>query len=78
MPFNIVNNLKLFTAEFCLFHALDDLEAAIKAPHTPAGQTVDFKEQPGEPEYFLALVGPWILWTIRKGTLSKVLAYLCL
>jgi hypothetical protein len=36
----MVNNLKLFTAEFCLFHALDDLEAAIKAPHTPAGQLI--------------------------------------
>jgi hypothetical protein len=53
-----VNNLKLFTAEFCLFHALDDLEAAINAPHTPAGQTVAFKEQPGVQEYFLGLVGP--------------------
>jgi hypothetical protein len=53
-----VNNLKLFTAEFCLFHALDDLEAAINAPHTPVGQTVDFKEQPGVQEYFLGLVGP--------------------
>ncbi len=52
-PFDKENKLKFLTAEFCLLQTLEDLDAAIRAPHTPAGQTVVFRELPGLQEYFL-------------------------
>jgi hypothetical protein len=54
------NKLKFFTAEFCLLQALEDLEAAIRLPDTPGGQTEVFRELAGKPEYFLPPVKPGI------------------
>jgi hypothetical protein len=51
-PTKVANMFTLLTAADCLFQALVDFEADIRAPQTPSGQVDDPVNRLGSGEYF--------------------------
>jgi hypothetical protein len=53
IPVELANKVTLLTAANCLFQALVDFEADIRAPQTPSGQVDDPVNRLGSGEYLL-------------------------